>query len=108
MAYAERQYTLYKQDKQGVPLIDHLRHAARQGLKSPLLTPLPLPQLACRTWEWFLELSKLRDRESGSLSWSDVQAWAHLRKQAPRQYELQWILELDVLYHKIVKVTSDG
>lgn len=108
MAYAERQYTLYKQDKQGVPLIDHLRQAAKQGLTSPLLKSIALPPLACRTWVWFLELSKLRDRESGSLSWGDVQAWVNLRQYTPRQYELQWILELDALYHKIVKATSDG
>ncbi len=67
------------------------------ALQTYLAPPPPLPDAGLYLWQWFCELHGRRSSGLGvnPISWTDLQAWATLRRLSLQQWELSLLCALD-------------
>lgn len=79
---------------------DHLENVHRQTGKMPaqLIPPVDMPEFLNYLWQWFCSLSGGRGyTENGPmpLSFSEIQAWAHLTKTDLSAWEVSALKQID-------------
>lgn len=91
---------LYSVRKDGSTLRDHLI-VAEESAGEPLFEEPEVPSAGEHLWFWFWDLDAVRGHDMGSpepLTYTEILAWAGLRRFGPEPWETEALRQMDVAY----------